>query len=137
MCDDEIAMINAFLLCELGATRTVHTDRKVLIVAISVILSLSAGVGEELLFRGALQPMMSHVVGGNAYFAIGLSSILFGALHAATIRYFLLASILSAYLGFLQIHYSNIAIPILVHTFFDIVAFLKYLFWDNRGKAVA
>jgi membrane protease YdiL (CAAX protease family) len=68
-----------------------------LALAISVVLSTSAGVGEEVLFRGLLQPAMATKLGATG--GLLASSLVFGALHAATPRYLLLAFGLSAYLG--------------------------------------
>lgn len=89
-----------------------------------MLLSASAGIGEEILFRGALQPILAAKVGPLA--GIAISSTLFGMLHAATPRYFLLAAILSAYLGYIQLHYSCLLIPIVIHTLFDVIGFVKH-----------
>jgi membrane protease YdiL (CAAX protease family) len=106
--------------------------RPVLLLSISLLLSLSAGVGEEVLFRGALQPLVASLTRSDAL-GVGLSSLLFAALHAATPRYLLLAFILSGYLGWVQIGSGNLLIPILVHTLFDVVGFALSLF-TGKGK---
>ncbi len=108
--------------------------RPVLLLAISVLLSLSAGVGEEVLFRGALQPLVASLTRSDAL-GVGLSSLLFAVLHAATPRYLLLAFVLSVYLGWVQITSGNLLIPILVHTLFDVVGFALSLFTGkDKGK---
>jgi membrane protease YdiL (CAAX protease family) len=53
------------------------------------VVSIAAGLGEELLFRGALQPLASRWVGDVA--GVAIVSVLFGALHAASRMYFFLA----------------------------------------------
>jgi len=105
------------------------------VIAISVLLSLSAGMGEEVAFRGALQPILSQVT-NNPWMGLGISSFIFAALHAATPRYFLLALVLSVYLGSLQIRYANLWVPVMVHTLFDVVGFVQNHFWGGgkRGK---
>jgi len=102
------------------------------VIGISVLLSLSAGIGEELAFRGALQPILSQVT-NNPWMGLGISSFIFAALHAATPRYFLLALLLSVYLGVLQLRYANLFVPIMVHTLFDVVGFVQNHFWGG-GK---
>lgn len=108
--------------------------RPFVVVAISILLSLSAGIGEEFLFRGALQPILASLT-NNALAGVGISSFIFAALHAATPRYFLLALLLSAYLGLLQMRYTNLLLPIIIHTLFDIVGFMQNNFWERGRKA--
>ncbi len=109
-----------------------ETSKKspLVVIAISVLLSISAGVGEELLFRGALQPVLSNLA-SSPVAGVAISSFIFAALHAATPRYFLLALLLSVYLGTLQVRYANVLVPIIVHTLFDVVGFLQNHFGDR------
>lgn len=108
--------------------------RPLLALAISLLLSLSAGLGEELLFRGTLQPIVASLA-RSEYVGVGLSSLLFAVLHAATPRYLLLAFVLSVYLGWVQFSVGNLLVPILVHTLFDVVGFAQSLFdKTNKGK---
>lgn len=108
--------------------------RPSLMLAISLLLSLSAGLGEELLFRGALQPLVASFARSDAV-GVGLSSLVFAVLHAATPRYLLLALVLSVYLGWIQLSTSNLLIPIAVHTLFDVVGFALSLFDKKKSKA--
>lgn len=94
-----------------------------LVLALSVVLSAAAGIGEEIFFRGTLQPLISSYLGPVV--GIGASSIFFGTLHAATPRYAILATGLSVYLGIVQYKYSCLLVPIVIHTLFDIVGFLR------------
>lgn len=55
----------------------------------SLALSLAAGVGEEIMFRGVLQQSLSAAVGEAP--GLVLASAVFGALHAVTPTYALLA----------------------------------------------
>jgi membrane protease YdiL (CAAX protease family) len=83
-------------------------------------VSLGAGVGEELLFRGALQPLAERWLGA----AMGLIavSLLFGALHAASVTYFVLATAVGLYLGWLAQRYDDLVAPIFVHAVYDWIA---------------
>lgn len=77
-----------------------------------VLLSLAAGVGEEVLFRGVLQPLIGLLA----------ASLIFGALHAFTLGYFLMASAFGLYLGWLYEASGNLAVPILAHAVYDVFA---------------
>jgi len=91
-------------------------------LAVSICLGMAAGFGEELLFRGILQTKLSGWVG--SYVAVGLSSIIFGLLHAVTPLYAILATIASIYFGGLFIYSDNLAVPILCHAIYDVGALL-------------
>ena len=79
-----------------------------------VLVSLSAGIGEEVLFRGVLQPRLG----------LAAAAILFGLLHPFTLAYIALAALLGAYLGWLQSMRGNILAPILVHGLYDLAALI-------------
>jgi membrane protease YdiL (CAAX protease family) len=89
------------------------------------LLSIAAGLGEELLFRGALQPLAERWWGP----AIGLAaaSLLFGAVHAASVTYFILATGVGAYLGWLAQSSGVLVTPIVVHAVYDFVALVWLL----------
>jgi membrane protease YdiL (CAAX protease family) len=78
-----------------------------------LILAAAAGIGEEVLFRGVLQPSMGLVA----------TSLTFGLLHALTPAYFILATLMGAYLGWLQEATGNLLVPIIVHWLYDALAF--------------
>jgi hypothetical protein len=89
-----------------------------------LILAAIAGISEEILFRGVIQPWMESSWGMLT--GLIVSSILFGLVHAVTLLYFLLATLMSAYLGLLlDVEASrNLLIPIVTHGFYDFLAFL-------------
>jgi membrane protease YdiL (CAAX protease family) len=88
------------------------------------LISALAGVGEELLFRGILQRVLSGWMG--ELWAIGLTSVVFGLAHLITPLYGFLAALVSAYLGWLFVRYDNLAVPMVTHAMYDFVA-LAYL----------
>jgi membrane protease YdiL (CAAX protease family) len=91
------------------------------------LISLAAGFGEELLFRGLLQSGLLHWFDGNIYqmtAVIFSVSLLFGAAHAITKMYFFLTFIVSVYFGVIQILTGNILVPIAVHAFYDFFVFM-------------
>lgn len=85
-------------------------------------VSASAGLGEEILFRGALQPLIT----GWTSPMIGLISIslLFGLVHAASAMYFALATLVGLYFGWLAQHYNDLVAPIIAHGLYDFAALL-------------
>jgi uncharacterized protein len=85
-------------------------------------VAVAAGAGEELLFRGALQPLAVRWWGPVAGLAV--VSVIFGAVHAVTWSYFLFATIVGAYLGWLAVHFDDLAAPIAVHAAYDFAALL-------------
>ena len=89
-----------------------------------ILLALLAGFGEELVFRGVLQPW----IGGNDFFWIGLiaSNVIFGLLHLITPLYAVLAMVIGIYLGLIGRLSSeeNVLIPIITHALYDYLAFL-------------
>jgi uncharacterized protein len=86
------------------------------------LISAVAGIGEELLFRGVLQPVLIGWLGIAA--GLCLASIVFGALHAVTAAYAVLATIVGAYLGWLALATGNLLGPIIAHGLYDFVALI-------------
>jgi len=103
------------------------TFKPVLGALIALALGLAAGLGEEMLFRGVLQFELASRTTSEIV-AVGLSSIIFGALHAVTPLYAILAALASVYFGWLYIVTGNLAIPIATHAFYDWAALL-YAHW--------
>jgi membrane protease YdiL (CAAX protease family) len=73
-----------------------------------------AGFGEELLFRGVLQPLMNNF----------WSNVVFGLVHFITPAYALLAGMIGGYLGWLLNHSGNVLAPIVAHGLYDFLAFV-------------
>jgi CAAX protease family protein len=88
-----------------------------------VLLAGLAGFGEELLFRGVLQPWIGRI---DPWVGIVAANVIFGALHALTPGYALFATAFGLYLSWLYtgIDEPNLARPIIAHALYDYVAFL-------------
>ncbi len=95
------------------------------------LVSLLAGVGEELLFRGVIQGGLSGLLG--PWPALILASVMFGALHALTRAYFVIATLMGFYLGLFYLWTGNLLIPILIHFLYDWVVLRYYLMRDTRA----
>ncbi len=89
------------------------------------LVSLLAGVGEELLFRGVIQGGLEGLIG--AWPALILASVIFGALHALTRAYFIIATLMGLYLGWIYMETGNLLIPILIHFLYDWIVLRFYL----------
>lgn len=90
-----------------------------------VLVSLLAGVGEELLFRGVVQAGLVSPL--TPFGAILIASVLFGAAHAVSLSYWVLATLMGIYLGLLYHWTGNLLVPIVVHALYDWVAIHFYL----------
>jgi len=92
-----------------------------------LILAAIAGVSEELLFRGVIQPWIETSWGISA--GLILSNIVFGLVHAVTPLYAVLAALVGVYLG-LSLDYGgerNLLTPIIIHGFYDFLAFVALM----------
>jgi uncharacterized protein len=86
------------------------------------LVAAMAGVGEELLFRGVLQPALAaHLLPWLAAVVVGLG---FGAVHWITPTYAALAAVVGTYLGILALVSGNLLAPIVAHALYDLVALL-------------
>lgn len=91
-------------------------------------ISVAAGVGEELLFRGLAQAAIAEAIGGHRGWWVGLliASVLFGMAHWISHTYAVLAGLVGAYLGALFVATEGLLAPIVTHALYDFVA-LAYL----------
>ncbi|QDT65544.1 CPBP family intramembrane glutamic endopeptidase [Calycomorphotria hydatis] len=88
-----------------------------------LLLAISAGIGEELLFRGFVQQSLE----GFGYWpALVIASILFGIVHAVTPTYAVLAALMGFYFGYLldATGERNLWVPVIAHGLYDWLAFL-------------
>lgn len=89
------------------------------------IVSALAGLGEEALFRGVLQPLGTRwaglVVGEQSAVIVGLvvASLLFGAAHCLSRLYFFLATLVGLYFGVLAIAFDSITPAVIAHGLYD------------------
>ncbi len=104
-----------------------------------VVISMCAGVGEELLFRGWLLPWLAH--GGSKSdpsswewgFALVGSAVAFGLVHPLTKLYIFLAAAMGLYFGLLLFWTDNLLVPIAAHAAYDAVQLLMPSF-EKKGR---
>ncbi|MCB1140394.1 MAG: CPBP family intramembrane metalloprotease [Leptospiraceae bacterium] len=88
-------------------------------------LSLLAGVGEELLFRGFFHLWMLDWFGLPA--ALAITAVAFGLVHWITPTYALLAGAMGLLLSASMVWSENLLVAILVHGLYDFFALWYYL----------
>lgn len=117
MAHPELGKIKRFLLDTLAPQLAVCRWYELMLVA------AVAGVGEETLFRGILQPWAENHWGWAAGLAV--SNLLFGLVHFITPLYGLLALLTGVYLGvMLDVgEQRNLLTPIVTHGLYDFAAF--------------
>lgn len=77
------------------------------------LIAALAGLGEELLFRGTLQPILQQAT-GNRHYGIWITAFLFSAIHLQFFG-FVPRMILGALLGYLYLYTRNLWAPIAAH----------------------
>ncbi len=105
-------------------------------VAEMAIISLLAGLGEEMLFRGVFQAGIARWTSSDgpslaaqgdtasAWFAVVVVAILFGLAHGINFAYAVLAGVIGLYLGWLWMLTDSLIVPITAHAVYDFLALL-------------
>ena len=91
-----------------------------------VLIAAAAGIGEEVLFRGALQPEVGLI----------WSSVVFGGLHASsreTLAFGAWAMFMGFGLGLLAVGTNGLLAPTVAHGVYDAVA-IGYLRWGKLER---
>ncbi|MGM0769140.1 MAG: CPBP family intramembrane glutamic endopeptidase [Pseudomonadota bacterium] len=88
--------------------------------AVLILLSLLAGIGEELLFRGALQGWLMARTDGVT--AVMVASVVFGLVHFVSFTYFLVATGLGLVLGTAYMVSESLVMVMIWHAVYDMIA---------------
>ena len=98
-----------------------------------IITCLTAGVVEELLMRGYIQPRIEKIY-NNQYVGIVISALLFGILHSTygTISQVLIPFYIGVVFAMFYKLYSNIKILIACHFMYDFVSLMAMNFIDIK-----
>lgn len=100
-----------------------------------VTLSILAGVGEELLFRGALQGWLLQYTG--PWTAVLAASVLFGLVHYVSFTYFVVATGLGLVLGAVYQLSGSLELVMVWHAVYDMLALyclLTYPHWFGVNR---
>ena len=106
-----------------------------------LMLSLGAGIGEEALFRGFLMPLLSNGIlerglGGTevaTYASLGVTSVIFGALHAITPAYQIWATLAGFLFGWEYLN-DGLGSAMFTHCFYDFIAFAFIILLWGKPK---
>ena len=97
-----------------------------------LLIGLSAALGEELFFRGLLQPFFQRKT-GNKHVAVWVTAILFSAIHLQFYG-FIPRMLLGALFGYLLVWSGSLWLPILAHFVNNAGAVLAtYYFSENES----
>lgn len=97
-----------------------------------LLVSLAAGIGEEMLFRGVVQGLLMGTLGRGL--GLAASAVIFGLMHPVTRAYAIVAGIFGAYLGGLWLATGNLLVPMAAHSVYDFVALLVLLSKGSWGS---
>jgi membrane protease YdiL (CAAX protease family) len=96
-----------------------------------ITLALTAGVGEELLFRGWLMQSitgnLSTCSAESLFAGIVGSSLLFGFAHPISRMYILLAFLMGCFFGVLYWWTGNLIAPIAAHWIYDAILMVAFV----------
>lgn len=104
-----------------------------------VVLSMAAGLGEEILFRGWLQQGLFTVLGADHSMLLGFlgllsASFLFGLAHPISPLYVMLATTMGIVLGGIYWMTGNLLCAIVSHAVYDAIILLKWHF-DEKAQS--
>src|SRR5262249_17500467 len=92
------------------------------------LISVLAGLGEEMLFRGVIQAVVDDWFG--RWPALIVASLLFGLVHPITPTYMIVAALFGAYLGWVWLVSANLLVVIIAHALYDLIVLIYLL----RGR---
>jgi len=94
------------------------------------VVSTLAGAGEEMLFRGVIQPVAVCLT--TPLMGLLVASLLFGLAHCLTWLYFSFATLIGFYLGALALLCGEIVTPAVAHGLYDFVVLVHVLKLGRR-----
>ncbi len=98
------------------------------------LLAALAGFCEELLFRGWLQPFLATWM--PVWGSLLLGGLIFGLCHMLTLAYFIIAWIISIYLGLLLVWSDNLLVPMVTHGVYDLIALFVVMWPQSKATEI-
>ncbi len=99
-----------------------------------VIIAVIPGIGEELIFRGCIQRIISRAT-NNYHIGIWGAAIIFSAIHLQFYG-FLPRMLLGALFGYLFVYSKSLLVPILAHFYNNGVAVISAFVLQQQGKSL-
>lgn len=94
-----------------------------------LLISVAAGVGEEMLFRGLIQGALTLFFG--PWVGVTAAAVLFGLLHPVSMSYVVVATLLGAYLGVVWLVTGNLLSVMVAHAIYDFLALLILMSYSS------
>jgi membrane protease YdiL (CAAX protease family) len=91
------------------------------------LVAVLAGVGEELLFRGVIQSLAAQWTTPLA--GLLIAGLIFGLCHALSRLYFVLATLVGLYFGWLFWYFDDVAAVMIAHALYDFIALVNLSRW--------
>lgn len=98
------------------------------------VISLCAGLGEELLFRGLVQEAVI-TLSDRPWLGVLVGAVAFGLAHPITPSYAVLAGLMGLYFGWLTLATENLLVPIVTHAVYDFLALAYLVRRDARRQS--
>ncbi len=99
-----------------------------------IVVAVIAAIGEEFLFRGCLQHILTRWF-GNPHAAVWIAAIIFSAIHLQFYG-FLPRLLLGAFFGYLLLWGKNIWLPVLAHFVNNAIATISAFYLLRQGKSL-
>ena len=110
-------------------------DTRVSILLVNIfVLAILPALGEELLFRGTLQPFLQKWT-KSPHWAIWITAMIFSAIHLQ-ISGFIVRTLMGAYLGYLLYWSGSLWLPIIAHCLHNSWSILSEFIFLRRGYDV-
>lgn len=98
-------------------------------------ISVLAGLGEEMFFRGVIQEAFAGWL--SVWVGILISSVMFGLMHLITVTYAVLAAFMGAYLGWVWLYADhNLLVIVITHALYDFIILLWLLHGPGAAEAL-
>jgi membrane protease YdiL (CAAX protease family) len=98
----------------------------------TLLFCAAAGLGEEALFRGAVQGLMDQYF-GVIPLSIIVSAVAFGAAHSANAAYFILSAMAGAFFASqYELAHHNLAGPSITHCLYDWVTIMSIKYFSRH-----
>ncbi|MCL2072785.1 MAG: CPBP family intramembrane metalloprotease [Marinilabiliaceae bacterium] len=107
--------------------RLLDTNQPVTILLNAFIIVILAAFGEEMLFRGTIQPLLGKIF-KNSHLAVLTTAFLFSFIHFQFLT-FLPRFILGVLMGYLFVFTKNLWYPITAHFFNNLMSFLVFYYY--------
>lgn len=99
-----------------------------------VLIAVLPAIGEEMLFRGGLQPLIQRMV-KNHHVAIWITAFLFSAIHMQFLT-FAPRFILGAILGYLLVYGGSIWYPVAAHFFNNLSSLVVFHYYRHTKPSI-